>query len=97
MTTLTNHEIAILGEILRYEAVNGCFIQKHEIVRNLENEGFNPVTTTIKILELEKTKLLIKIVPLDFNRFGYALTNEGETYVVNNSVLFEAKEKEIKF
>lgn len=97
MTSLTNHETAILGEILHYEAINGSLIQKSGIVRNLESKGFNPVTTAIKILELEKTKLLIKAVQLDFNCMGYSLTNEGESYVVNNVALFEAEEKEIEF
>jgi hypothetical protein len=93
MTALTNHEIAILREIFHYEAINGSFIQKSEIVRNLQNKGFDPVNTTIKILELEKTKLLIE-TPQNNDYSGYFLTNAGETYVINNVILFEVKEQE---
>lgn len=66
MNSLTNHEIAILAEILHYEAINSSFIQKPQLVKNLEGKGFNPVTTTIKMLELEKSKQLIKAVPNEF-------------------------------
>lgn len=98
MTVLTNHETAIIGEILRYKAIKGSFIQEFQIAGHLEKKGFSRTATAIKILGLKKEKQLIKSVRLDRHSEdeGYSLTDKGEGYVLSNVALFEAEEESEK-
>ncbi len=97
MSTITQHEIAILGYILHKEAAFGTPVLKHAIVSDLNNtEGFSPAITAIKLIELEKSKKFISKFPTDTTYEGYKLTEEGERFVIDNVTLFNTDEKEIR-
>lgn len=96
---LNSHEIAILTNIINNESKNRSPVSKYTIMSELDQKGFAPEVTAIRLLDLEKNKTMIKIVQTDFNAYGYSLNTAGEEWAVENIKMFEeaAKAQEIPF